>query len=312
MNNIVVYTAIFGDRDFLQTPILFKGVSYVCFTDNPAIMSDVWKIVYVPPTEEHPRRQAKIFKILPHLYFPEFTYSIWVDATHIPKVHPRKLINQFLRKENIALFKHHKRNCIYDEAEECVALGLDDKDIIRNQILNYKNAGYPEQNGLSTCTVIFRKHNDANVITAMEKWWSEIKDFSMRDQISFNYVMHTLKTPFYEIKMDVYKNPFFQRFYHIGTPEFYRRLDQSNDGNNSYLVKLGINTLGTFVFVDRCFGRLGGQLKVISPKLYYFLKRKFYFKTFYLLLDRYIGKAGIIINKISPSLYNFLKKKMFK
>ena len=250
-NKIVVYTAIFDDRDLLQVPIKFKDVTYVCFTDNPSIMSDIWKIVYIPGNQEHPRRQAKIFKICPHLYFPEYTYSLWVDATHIPQVHPEIMIEKYLKHDHMALFNHHKRTCIYEEAKECIKLGLDDPQIIKDQVKKYREAGYPESNGLATCTIMLRKHNEVSIIAAMNRWWSEIQSHSMRDQISFNFVMHIMQLSYFTIDLDVYKNTLFKRHYHLNTSEFY-------------------------MLIDKYIGMAGIRLKAFSPRLYLFLKTKIF------------------------------------
>ena len=35
--------------------------------------------------------------------------------------------------------------------------------------------------------VLFRKHNEEDVIKVMEDWWTEIKYHSKRDQLTFNF-----------------------------------------------------------------------------------------------------------------------------
>jgi len=36
----------------------------------------------------------KIYKILPHRYFPEYEFSLWVDGTHTPDIDVRYLIGR--------------------------------------------------------------------------------------------------------------------------------------------------------------------------------------------------------------------------
>jgi hypothetical protein len=96
-----------------------------------------------------------------------------------------------------------KRNCIYDEANAILNFGKihsqntpergiknwkDNPTTIINQINKYISDGYPHQNGLSSNAIIFRNHNNSDVIKTMEEWWLEIKYGSRRDQLSFNYV----------------------------------------------------------------------------------------------------------------------------
>ena len=47
------------------------------------------------------------------------------------------------------------------------------------------------------------KHNQKDVIKAMEMWWDEIENGSRRDQLSFNYAAWKTKTGFNWIKQDI-------------------------------------------------------------------------------------------------------------
>ena len=37
--------------------------------------------------------------------------------------------------------------------------------------------------------LIVRKHNEKECVYLMEQWWEQIKNYSHRDQLSFNYVL---------------------------------------------------------------------------------------------------------------------------
>lgn len=56
------------------------------------------------------------------------------------------------------------------------------------QIEIIKEANYPPENGLISAAVLIRKHNDSTVIKVMEDWWYFVKNYSKRDQLSFNFV----------------------------------------------------------------------------------------------------------------------------
>src|SRR4051794_37365019 len=80
-NKIVVYTAITDNYDHLYEP-LYKcdKFDYVCFTDNPNLKSDFWKIKTFQHCNYDATRKARYVKILPHLFFQDYNYSVWVDA----------------------------------------------------------------------------------------------------------------------------------------------------------------------------------------------------------------------------------------
>jgi len=214
LNNIkvVVYTAIFGDSDDLMTPPTYRNVDYICFTDNKKMKSNVWKII-VPdhlPHYSNSRQISKKFKIFPHKYFKEYEYSLWVDGTYIPIIDPRYLVQKFLENSDIALFRHLSRDCIYKEGERCIQRELDNPKTIRNQLNKYKKEKYPLHNGLMYNGIILRKHNTPIIRKIMEEWWREIENFSIRDQISLNYIFYKNSVNYGIIPGNNYKNPFFR------------------------------------------------------------------------------------------------------
>lgn len=213
MNKIVVYTAIYGNYAKLRDAIPSKGCDFVCFTDDPNLKSDTWDVRYIEGFSNDPRRNAKIYKILPHKYFKEYDYSMWVDSSHVP-YDAATFVSACLNKHNIAVFKHYNRKCVYQELKACIKQKKDNKYTMQAQIQKYKDEGYPTNNGLSTCSVILRKHNDSNVIKTMEDWWGEIERHSSRDQLSFDYVIYKNKLPLNVIKKHIRHNPFFDVLTH--------------------------------------------------------------------------------------------------
>ena len=78
-NKVVVYTAITANYDNLYEP-QYKSdkFDYVCFTDNPDIKSNFWKIIPFPRENLDSTRKARYVKIQPHLFFQDYNYSVWV------------------------------------------------------------------------------------------------------------------------------------------------------------------------------------------------------------------------------------------
>ena len=85
----------------------------------------------------------------------------------------------------------------------------DNMDIINNQVERYKLDGYPKNNGLARTTVVFRRHNEDDVVRQSEFWWEEMKYGSRRDQISFNYSAWKNNFEFDYIQEDIDDNEFF-------------------------------------------------------------------------------------------------------
>ncbi|UCF06968.1 MAG: DUF616 domain-containing protein [bacterium] len=195
---IVIYTAIFGGYDGLLPQLRLEGTDYVCFTDR-AMKSKTWQVRVIDPVYTDPVRNARLVKVLPHRYLPEYDISIWIDGNIMVVGDVRRLIDHRMNNTQMLAYDHDKtpvdrRNCIYDELQAILDLGAatesykDDPEVMKAQIERYRAEGYPPQNGLISTGVLIRRHNDETVRRVMESWWAEIEGGSKRDQLSFNYV----------------------------------------------------------------------------------------------------------------------------
>jgi hypothetical protein len=206
----VVYTAIINNFDELLDPVIVSSdIDYICFTDNKNLHSKVWEIIYISFKYKTHRRLAKIFKVLPHLFFHNYDLSIWVDASVDIRGDLSDFINNFTIGEKITCFKHARRNCLYSEADVCIIKKYDDIALIKQQVLKYKKNNYPILNGLIWGAILIRDHNDLNIINGMEEWWHEIENHSVRDQISFNYVIWKQNIKLNYLPISMLDNPFF-------------------------------------------------------------------------------------------------------
>lgn len=130
---------------------------------------------------ESPIMNAKIYKVLPHL-FMDVEYSVWIDANVKLAVPPERLLE--IMESDVMVFAHWDRDCIYEEADACIANNQGEPLRIRNQMRDYRKRGVGRHSGLAACGVIVRKHTE-EVATMNEKWWSHICRYSVRDQLSF-------------------------------------------------------------------------------------------------------------------------------
>ena len=123
------------------------------------------------------------------MFLPDYKYSIWVDGSVVIKTENFYNLARYILKNNeMAFLKHPDRNCIYEEMKICIEPQKDDQKIITQQIKGCKREGYPEKNGLIAGGIIFRRNKSQKVKIINEEWWREIKQKSLRDQLSFNYV----------------------------------------------------------------------------------------------------------------------------
>jgi len=183
----MIYTAISANKDEARTDIK-------CFTEYDKFIE--------------PRRNAKIYRALSHLYIPT-EYATWVDGNITLKVEEQELIDM-MDGYDVLAFKHpYNRDCLYQEAKECIKLGLDYPEIINEQVGRYTAEVFKEHQGLWQTGVLIRRQTE-EIKRLNEKWWSEICRGSMRDQISFPYVF-TGKVKTIDIDGDPFNNRWFKK-----------------------------------------------------------------------------------------------------
>lgn len=203
MSDKVLYTAIFDNKDRVKiNPFINDDFDYRLFVDESTfeaqkevIKDSVWK-VKVFPNSENPRLAAKEIKILSHKFVGSYATSIWVDGSF------RQIgdLNEFLSAsaEKFVVMKHPFKTCMYAEAAACVQLKMDDPNIINRQVKIYFQDSYPKNNGLNMGGVLLRRKS-RQVSLFNNRWWKEINNGSIRDQISFPYVQWKTGLPIHAV-----------------------------------------------------------------------------------------------------------------
>ncbi len=210
-NKLVVYTALFGNYDDLIEPKeKFEECDFICFTDQKHLISDIWEIRYIEECEMPSNMMNRKYKILPHLFLSEYEYSLYVDANISILKNPSDLANKYLSKYDMAVPKHFARNCIYEEAKECVILGKTKYDETQKQIEKYKKDGFTVNFGLGENNILLRKHNSEKVIKLMNDWWNELNTQTKRDQLSLAYVLWKNGDKFFFMEESARGNKFFK------------------------------------------------------------------------------------------------------
>lgn len=192
-NKIAIITALAGNKEKLHDPRLtFLNADYFAFVDNIDQNVGVWNqkplLHFSQDSKYANRRNAKIYKIMPHLFLPEYEYYFWVDVSHEVIMDPEEVIENYLKDSDVGVFKHTQRNCAYEEAKIINELDYDHRTNIDNQVNTYKSQGFPENYGLYELPVSIRR-NTKNTKIMNLMWWDQICQFSSRDQISFPYCL---------------------------------------------------------------------------------------------------------------------------
>lgn len=181
---IAIYTAVIGGHDILVEPdCVPQHCDFFVFSDSD-VSSRIWKQKPINYHNSDQIKVARFIKLHPHLFFPDYEYSIWIDANIELTKDLTHLLEGLDSLVSVASFPHPYRSCIYEEGASCIDMNKDSALVIQSQIQRYKSLGVPEKLGLWETCILARRHNEKSSIDLMTAWWSEIQLYSRRDQLS--------------------------------------------------------------------------------------------------------------------------------
>ena len=195
---IAVYTAEFGRYDEILEPVIQPdNIDYFLITDRRSAISGPWK--RMDPLECIPEKYRKSpllsnrwCKMHPHLLFPEYRTSIYIDANFLIVSDLTDLINR-MWEYPAAMFRHKNRTCVYKEVDACLIKEKAPEKALEAHRKRLREHGVPENYGLLEATVIARRHQDPRCVELMEKWWDAFLQGSGRDQIALIDALWELK-----------------------------------------------------------------------------------------------------------------------
>ena len=219
---IAIYTSLFGDYDKVCEPLYVNdNIDYFIFTDQPLDKNSIWKKMDLPNNPDFKKLTSvdknRYFKILPHLFFQDYDYSIYVDANVLIVTDLSPIVAD-CKNKIIAIHKYPLTNCIYDMGKSIIAGKKASKKDVREQLAYYRKKGLPKNYGAFECNIIVRAHNNSTCIKIMETWWKDFMTFhSRRDQLSFMFALwaNNLQSDFvFSLGANVRFNPRFQVLSH--------------------------------------------------------------------------------------------------
>ncbi len=197
---IVIFTAIVGGYDALMPPEkLDDRFDYVVFTDQPVKNYGIYKVKPIPFFSEDPTRSARFVKTHPHILLNEYDIAIWIDANIMISGDIYPIIKSFKdSRKPVGAIPHPIRKSVYEEAEACIKGQKGDEDLVLDQIQHYRSIGFRKRGLIESNFMIFNLRDKLST-KFLDLWWSEIDQFSKRDQISINFSLHKTKTDWYSL-----------------------------------------------------------------------------------------------------------------
>lgn len=188
---LAIYTAVYGGYDTLPAAVEQDvDVDWICFTDDPELQVDGWRVELAQGRYEHPRMSAKWFKARPDLALPGYRWTIWIDANMQVDSPAFAREARALAPSGLGVFRHPQRSCIYREARASArtAPGKYTDQPLLEQVESYRAEGFPARSGLFALGTIARDRDVQQVRDLGAMWLHECERWSYQDQLSFPVV----------------------------------------------------------------------------------------------------------------------------
>ncbi|MBT9290099.1 glycosyltransferase [Prosthecodimorpha staleyi] len=175
------------------------GHDYILYTDQPPLYPHVYTVRPVPLYDQDPTRRVRYIKNHPHLLMADYEVAVWIDSNILIRGDIEPIVQAFKESgEPIGTIPHPLRRSVYEEGEACIKRSKDDAEVIRAQMLRYRQEGFDCDTLVESCMILYRIGHP-QLMPAMANWWKEIDGGSRRDQLSFNIALARAQASFHPV-----------------------------------------------------------------------------------------------------------------
>jgi hypothetical protein len=189
---LVVYSALYGQAEPLNERVFggFDSCRKVFFTDREDLVLPGAEVIHDSLDGLDPARTSRRAKLMPHRFFPDAEWSVWLDNKSRLLADPVTIVDKLQAQSDAGFFAfpHFRRKCVYQEGQTVWENGLDDYKLVKERMNHYRAEGMPVNSGLIEGHFIVRRHNVPQISHFGDRWFEHVLRYSRRDQISFPYL----------------------------------------------------------------------------------------------------------------------------
>ncbi|MGF1500755.1 MAG: glycosyltransferase domain-containing protein [Paracoccaceae bacterium] len=259
----VVYTAVMGGYEqFADATIQADDrTDLICFTDDPALTSDRWQIVHIPPRLINDSiRSARFVKIMGPELLAEYDESLWIDNSVALEAPVSDVFDRLLADCDFGLPLHSFRQSVSAEFDAVVDTGFDDVARVYEQLLHYASTEKAVLEQKPFWTAILARKHTPSVRDAMEQWWEHVLRYSRRDQLSINFILNNRDFRINAVDIDNFKSDFHR------WPVLQNRL-ASRGRANSFVEAVASTPSARLGVLERKCEKLQDEVKVLRKRL---------------------------------------------
>ena len=188
-NRIARYTVIFDKYEELnEVNLADTSVDLYCFTDDPNLKSDSWKIVLVErELPNDPIRSQRLLKIEGHPVLADYDVWLYTDNSIVLKRPAADFARHLLGEAPLGKIAHSYRENVQGEYEAVIATRKENPAKVYRQAAHYAKEAPEIFHAKPMWGAIFARRNTAEVAAWAKVWADQIRNHSRRDQLSLAY-----------------------------------------------------------------------------------------------------------------------------
>lgn len=211
--SVAVVSSIIGGYDSIKPIPKSNEVDYFIFLDDHYSSVDVpepWNPVWsINPHNISSRLLAKKHKLLTHRYMDKYDTYFWIDGSvEFIENNSVKLMLDEHGDNQLSMFKHPVRDCIFDEGEISKTMKKYQSQNIDAQLGEYLLMGHPYNWGLWASGVFIRQ-NTVEMNNFFEFWMNENRRWTYQDQLSLSVALKKFGLKPNEFSYSIWDNPWF-------------------------------------------------------------------------------------------------------
>ena len=244
---IVVYSCVTGSYEkLINHKSLEDNIKYIFFTESYDVVPDGWIMQPINGLDNYSDKDKnRYIKFHPSEFLPTYDISIYIDGNIEITDNVSLLIKEISNMdEDLFLYRHYERECIYDEGDKCIEDSLDWFWRIRKQMKKYIKESYPRDRGLFENNIIISKNNK-NSRELLHLCWKEYSKEAKRDQLALNYCSWKLDIPIYDLGVSNVRSG--GRFFYLDLNNRFRKI------TFIHLIRLTINRFYLYFFKKKYY-----------------------------------------------------------
>lgn len=199
---IAVYSCYFGAHEpFNPEATGAESPAYdrFVFTDHASLPTTA-RLIGVPDGGAGPAILSRLPKLCPHLFFQGYDWVIYLDNNARFLLDPSRIIRRVSKEHPDTpagryLFRHRRRDCAWDEAEECLRLGYMTPDQHARVTAHFGAEAFPRHAGLYVNTCLVQRMGCAATDALNEAWYESLTTMTRRDQVMLPWLLTHLQCP---------------------------------------------------------------------------------------------------------------------